>query len=219
MKGYEIKFKFENELIDKTRLDDIFQVIGNSLDMRFDGNNNRYSKISDEIYSFQDVTNQTPEDIEGIVNSFFDFSFAQTIDVCLYRFMVLKNKDKLTVLAIIHSSIFNYGCINKLKNLFNNPNNVFSNDKVLKYHDDADSYLKSSHFKDDEDYWKNHLFDANEYVKFYNIQSVNYTHINLSLNNNTLSNFLKEKHVSKFNFIASIFSLYLSELTGQGAVF
>ncbi len=166
MKGYEIKFKFENELIDKTQLDDIFQVIGNSLDMRFDGNNNRYSKISDEIYSFQDVTNQTPEDIEGIVNSFFDFSFAQTIDVCLYRFMVLKNKDKLTVLAIIHSSIFNYGCINKLKNLFNNPNNVFSNDKVLKYHDDADSYLKSSHFKDDEDYWKNHLFDANEYVNF-----------------------------------------------------
>lgn len=210
---YEIKFKFENKLISKKELDYLFNIISDTISFQFDEELNVYPKRPEEIYQYMDVSNKTIEDIEEITESFFNFTFKEIIDVPLYKFLVLKNEDNISILAIIHPLIFDYTSINNFYEFFNNPNNNISlENNIVSQHDISTEYLTSSDFENDANYWKKNLFNIGEYIKFYNIKSNNYKNIKIFPNNETLSNFLNENNISKFNFITSVFSLYLSRI-------
>ena len=75
-----------------------------------------------------------------------------------------------------------------------------------------DEYLSSPEFNIELEYWNKQLANVGEYVKFYNSTSNIYTTQKIHFTNALLNNFLKEKNISKFNFIASIFSLYLTRI-------
>ena len=212
MDGYEIKFSFEYNSVDKQQFDNLFAKIGNCLNIQFDENYNAYSQTNNEIYLYNDVSNQTSTNINKIIDSFFSFNFEDIINVPLYKFLVLKNNEKFTILAIIHSSIFDYTAINRLYDFFHDPNNTSFENNILFYHNYVQDYLNSSNFEQDSVFWKNYLIDVGDYVKFFNIKSNNYKTIKIPLENKTFSNFLKDDEITKFDFITSIFSLYLSRI-------
>ena len=212
MESYEIKFEFDSDYLDKYRLDAIFNKIGNILNIRFDENLRPYSTEDNKIYTFKDVCNESAENIRLIKDSFFDFTFENIVDVALYRFLVLKNNDKLTVLANIHSSIFDYSSINAFHDLFNGSDENSLKNTVLSYYDYVDKHLKSSEFENDLIYWNNQMSDIGDHVKYYNIESNSYGKIKIPIENESLSNFLNDYDVSKFRFILAMFSMYLSRI-------
>ncbi|MBQ6512602.1 condensation domain-containing protein [Methanobrevibacter sp.] len=216
MEGYEIKFEFDSSYLDKYQLDAIFDKIGNRLNIRFDENLRPYSTDDDKIYIMEDVSGESGENIRLIKDSFFDFTFENIVDVSLYRFLVLKNNDKLTVLANIHSSIFDYSSINAFHDLFNGFDENPLKNAVLPYYDYVDNYLNSSDFEKDLAYWNNCLSDIGNYVRYYNIESDSYGKIKIPLENESVSNFLNDYDVSKFRFILALFSLYLSRIDRTG---
>ena len=69
-----------------------------------------------------------------------------------------------------------------------------------------DEYLSSPEFNIELEYWNKQLANVGEYVKFYNSTSNIYTTQKIHFTNALLNNFLKEKNISKFNFIAAILS-------------
>ena len=210
MKFYDIKFSFKHELIGEKHLDIIFNKIRNLLDVRFDENLIPYYQKNDEkIYKLKEVTDEANENEMG---TFFKFTFKDMIDVPLYKFLVLKRPDELTVLANIHSSIFDYSSINIIKEIFNNPEATNIPKNISSYFDEYDEYLNSADFEDDCVYWDNKLLDAENYVKYFNIKSNNYQSIAFSPENDSLSTFLKNHKISKYNFFTAIFSLYLSRI-------
>ena len=218
MEFYEIKFSFKHDLIDEKHLDIIFNNIGNLLDVRFDENLNHYRKKNDgKIYELKEVSDDA---IENEMGSFFKFTFKDMINVPLYKFLVLKGSDELTVLANIHSSIFDYSTINLIKELFNNPDEVNIPKTSSAYFEEYETYLNSQNFEDDCAYWDNKLLDAENYVKYFNIKSNNYRSIAFSPENDSLSTFLKNHKISKYNFFTAIFSLYLSRTDStEGCLF
>ena len=74
------------------------------------------------------------------------------------------------------------------------------------------NYLNSQDFKLDSDFWKNHLLDVDEFIKFYNVKSNNVDSKKININNEKVSIFLNNHNTSKFYFIAAVFSLYLSKI-------
>ncbi|WP_407374929.1 amino acid adenylation domain-containing protein [Methanobrevibacter sp.] len=212
MKGHDIKFKFDVDLLSKEQLDNLFKKISDELSWRIDENHEIYSKIEDgAIYDYVDVSNKTQSDISEMFDSFFAFGFEDIINVPLYKFLVVKNNSKLTVLAIIHSLIFNHSSINQLTSLFDDSDSPFI-DNILQDYRQMNLYLKSDDFKRDSAYWKNYISDANEYVKFFNIKSDKYKNFRIPLKDSAISEFLNESDVSKFEFLTAIFSLYLSRV-------
>ena len=193
-----IKFIFDINLRDKNSLDDIFNKL-KSLNIRFDNNLIPYSTGNNVIYEFDDVSKLDKSDIQLKINSFFNFTFKDFVNVDLYKFLVLKNMDKLTILAIIHPLIFDYTSINRFYNLFNNNTLYYKN--VISYYHNLDKYFNSNDFKEDSEFWENYLSNSDDYVKFYNISSNNYKSIKIPLN---------QIEDNKFNFITGVFSLYLS---------
>ena len=193
-----IKFIFDINLRDKNSLDDIFNKL-KSLNIRFDNNLIPYSTGNNVIYEFDDVSKLDKSDIQLKINSFFNFTFKDFVNVDLYKFLVLKNMDKLTILAIIHPLIFDYTSINRFYNLFNNNTLYYKN--VISYYHNLDKYFNSNDFKEDSEFWENYLSNSEDYVKFYNISSNNYKKIKIPLN---------QIEYNKFNFITGVFSLYLS---------
>ena len=129
----------------------------------------------------------------------------------MYKFLVLKNDDELTILANIHSSIFDYSSIKKFYELFNSPNDIPIENNTINRYNQINDYLSSSEFEKDSIYWKKHLLDVGNYVKFYNIKSSNYKNIKIPLNNKT-KNFLNQNNIPKFEFMTVAFSLYLSRI-------
>ena len=212
MISHEIKFSFDCEIVDKQQIDSLFENIGNCLNVQFDENYIAYSQNNAEIYEFRDVSSLTSLNVDEIINSFFDFTFEDIINVPLYKFLVLKNNDKITILAIIHSSIFDYTSINEFHGLFNNSNDASFKNNILSYHKHVQEYLNSPDFDKDSVFWKKYLLDMGDYVKFFNIKSDNYKTIKIPIAPKMFSNFLKEYEISKFEFITSIFSLYLSRI-------
>ncbi|WP_407461982.1 AMP-binding protein, partial [Methanobrevibacter sp.] len=191
-------------------MDEIFDNIGNLLDVRFDENLNPYRQKNDgKIYELKKTTDKN---IEKETNAFFKFTFKDRIDVPLYKFLVLKKDDELTVLANIHSSIFDYSAINVIKELFNNPEAANIPKVIGSYFEEYEEYLNSPDFDDDRSYWDNKLLDAEDYVKYFNIKSNNYRNISFSIENDSLSTFLKNHKISKYNFFTAIFSLYFSRI-------
>ena len=195
MEFYEIKFSFNYELLDENRLDTIFDNIGNLLDVRFDENLNHYhQKNEGEIYELKEVNDDS---IEKEMGAFFKFSFNDMIDVPLYKFLVLKSSSELTVLANIHSSIFDYSSVKIIKDLFDNSEEINVPKTINSYFEEYNEYLNSSEFENDCKYWEYKLQDAEDYIKYFDIQSNNYRNICFSLDNDSLSTFLKNHKISK----------------------
>ena len=76
----------------------------------------------------------------------------------------------------------------------------------------SSDYLNSSEFEQDSLHWKKQLSDIGNYLKFYNISSDNYKNLEIPLNNQRLGSFLNNHDSSRFEFIAAIFTLYLSRI-------
>ena len=211
MHFFEIKFKLEYHLIDIIDLDDTFKKIGQMLDFRFDENLNHYEKENERKYKFIDVSNQNENYINEKINSFFEFEFDEIINVPLYKFLVVKNNENLTVFANISSSIFDYTLIKNIQNLFNDPQYEISN-KIIAPQKTIEKYLDSPEFDKDCDYWNKILSDTENHIKFYNIHTDSYKNKNIAIDNKALDTFLKNNNISRFNFITGIFSLYLSRI-------
>ena len=254
MKSDEIKFKFQLENIDEESLKSLFNKIGTSLNIYFDDDLNIYTKNMKNTYSLIDVSEWKEKRIKETISSFFNFSFDEVIDVPLFKFLILKNnsdKYRYTLLANIHSSIFDYTSIKAFYEIFkkfngnriginndsnqkktpltannesnqkktpltaNNESNQKKDslkDLIISHHNSLNNYLNSIDFEKDSQYWKQFQLDIGDNVKYYNLESSNYKNIKIPIDNEKLSNFLKVNDTSKFNFILSIFSLYLSKV-------
>ncbi len=212
MRNYAVKFTFISRLFNKSQLDLVFKDIGSFLNLQFDEKLNPYIAVNQDIYQYEDISNQTQENIDKITNDFFNFSFDSIVNVPLYKFLVLKNKENLIILANIHSSIFNYSIMKKIYKLFNNSNESSIENKLLAHKDKITDYLNSSDFENESAYWKEYLLDGGDYVKFYNLKSKNYKKLKFDLDKKSIDSFLMNNETSKFDFIASIFSLYLSKI-------
>ena len=206
---YSIKFQFEIDLINNDALDNIFKKIGSLLNIQLDENLKPYTHNIKPDYDIIDVSKLNQEQIESKINSFFSFDFLKTVDVSLYKFLVLKNKDKLIILANIHPLIFDYALMNDIYKLFKETN-VERN--LIDYYNNAHSYLSPPDFENDAAFWNSYILDAGNYIKFHNIKSDNYNNIKIPFKNEKIGNFLKKNNISKFEFAAAIFSLYLSRI-------
>ena len=208
-----VKFKFD--YINDELLNDFFDNVKYLLNFQFDDDSNIFFIDSDVEYQIKDVSNLDSENIEIITNSFFNFVFEDTFNVFLYKFLVLKNKDKFTVLAIIHPSIFNYSSVNDFYELFNDVNNVRDENYLINVYKDVKNYLNSSDYDNDSDYWKNIKSNASDYVKFYNLKSNKYKRHKIEIDTESVSSFINNQDCSIFNFYASVFSLYISRINRQ----
>ena len=211
MMSNTIKFKFISN-VDEGQLDNLFEKIEKSLSVQFDVDFKPYSKNNSEIYKIKDVSNYSRVKIEKITDSFFDFTFDNIADVPLYKFLVLKDDVKTTVLAIIHSSIFDYSSINTFYNVFNDLSYNPITNNIIAHYDDVNSYLTSSDFKNDLQFWSEKQLNIGDHVRYYNILSDNYKSINVSVDSELLFNFSKVHKTSNFNIWLAIFSLYLSRV-------
>lgn len=208
---HEIKFRFDRELTYDDYLESISEKINSCLNLRFDENSRPYM-ADGELYDFKDVSNYSPEEIRKDINSFFDFTFKEIVDSQLCRFLVLKNNDNLVILGNVHESYFDYASLSSFYDLFNAPENFSCEDDMTSRHAHLEHYLNSTDFEDDLKYWKGHLLDVGNYVKFYNIKSNNYGTVKIPFDDNALQKFMKQYDVSRFEFMAAVFSLYLSRI-------
>lgn len=195
-----IRFKFDCELIEKDLLDNIFENIDSALTIRFDENLKHYSNDNENIYRFENISNLKQDNIEKTIDEFFYFNFDDTVHTELYKFLVLENNNQLTILANIHSSIFNYGFIDVFYESFKN----LSFENIKFYCPDN----ANEHCQEDSEFWKYYLKNTENYIKFHNIKSNNYKRVKMPLINETVNSF----NMSEFDFIIAIFSLYLSRI-------
>jgi amino acid adenylation domain-containing protein len=210
MSGKDIKFSFEYDFLDKNELDNIFKEIGDALNIQFDEDLNYYNVDYDDVYSFKDVSGENSRFIQTEMNNFFDYSFKDIVNKPLYKFLVLQNKDKIIILANISSQIFDYCSINEIYGLFDISTRFENN--FSEYQDSIKKYLSSSDFENDSSYWKNHLSDIGNHVKFHNVKSKNCKNIKIHFDRQLLREFLKSEHTCEFDFFTAIFSLYLSRI-------
>ena len=129
MKNNNIKFKFENKFINRKHLDNIFDNIGLLLNIHFDKHLKPHRYDNNKIYTFKDISTLNQETIEKEINDFFNYSFSEIIHSTLYKFLVLKNNDKIIILGNIHPLIFDYTSIKKIYGMFNKFNYIHVNDK------------------------------------------------------------------------------------------
>ena len=208
-----VKFKFD--FINDKSLNDFFDNAGYLLNYQFDDESNIVFIDASVDYQIEDVSNLNSEDIGSITNSFFNFEFKNTFNVFLYKFLVLKNKDKFTLLANIHPSIFNYASINDFYELFNNVNSAPNENQLCLYYDDVKNYLNSSDYDNDLDYWRNISLTASDYIKFHNLKSNYCKHQKIEIDKESVLDFIKCHDCSLFNFYACVFSLYMSRINRQ----
>ncbi|WP_407413356.1 AMP-binding protein, partial [Methanobrevibacter sp.] len=208
-----IKFKFD--FIDDNLLNDFFDKVKYLLNFQFNDDSNVVFIETDVGYQIEDISNLNPEDIEIIINSFFNFKFENASNVFLYKFLVLKNNGKSTLLAIIHPSIFSYTSINDFYGLFNNANSAPVKNDLSLYYEDVKNYRDSTNYDNDLNYWKNIKLNASDYVKFHNLKTNDCKHWKIEIDKESVLNFIKNQDCSIFNFYASAFSLYISRINRQ----
>ncbi len=215
----EIKFSFVvSSFICEEDVEKVFLRIADLINIQFDKDLNLYSCVSEDIYLFKDVSNKSDSSIEEEINSFFEYSFDEIVDVPLYRFLVLKNQDKFTVLGNIHKLIFDYTSVNYLYSIFNESKSLSFENNISQYYDSLNEYLSSSDFENDSDYWRNNLLNIGEHIKFHNVKSNNYQTIKIPFDEKILNEVSSNLNVSKFNFIAGVFSLYLTRIDGTKGI-
>ena len=182
-----IKFKldYKNNLIN-----DVFDRAKYLLNFQFDNDSNLFFiNNSDVNYQIKDVSNLNSENIESIINSFFNYEFEDTVNVFLYKFLVLKNNEKFTLLAIIHPSIFNYSSLND----FYNVEDVRGENYLTCYYEYVKNYLNSSDYDEDSAYWRDIGLNAGDYVKFHNLKSGDYKRHKIEIDKESVSNFIKNQ--------------------------
>lgn len=204
----DIKFRFDIDLKNENNIQKLFQNIGSLLNVQFDENFNPYPVENHEYYTLKEVFH---ESINFEISNFFNFKFNEVVDTPLYRFLILKTDDKLIVLAIINSLIFDYSSIGILHDLFK-VDDVNLESKITDYYKNVNNYLSSQDFENDSNYLQNQLLDSESYVKFFNIKSDNYKSKKITLDINSINDFLNRHSVSKFDFFTAIFSLYMSRI-------
>ena len=215
MKYDEVKFLLKFDEYDPSAIGDVFNNSKCFLNWQFGENFKADIKEGDVDYQIMDVSDLNSADIEKITDSFFSFEFEDISNVSLYRFLVLKNNNKCTLLAIIHPLIFSYSSVNDFYELFNNINsNSLKNDLNL-YYGDVKDYLNSQDYKEDLNYWKSIKSQAGNYVKFHNLKSNNYKTQKIEIENKSVLDFIKNHDSSVFNFYACAFALYLSRINRQ----
>ena len=182
----------------------------------FDENFNVTLIDEDVDYQVKDVSNLEEIETESIIDSFFRFTFDDTIDVPLYRFLVLKDDKRLKILANVSSLIFDYASINDFYELFGDSNKSYPEKDLDSYYVDFKDYLNSSDFGKDSVYWRNCILNSSDYVKFYNLRQSTYKKQIINVNNDSINNFIRNKSCSLFDFYGSVFSLYLSRIDRSG---
>lgn len=207
-----IKFSFDIKS-GEDEIDNLFKRIAPQLNVRFDEDLNAYASQNEVTYELKDISNLDAESIEKEIDSFFKFNFSEIIDVPLYKFSALRKNDKFTILANIHSSIFDYSSIRLFHDLFIDCDNPSFENKLL-------SKLPN-HFTDfKEDSKRQSSSSIGKYIKFYNVSSNNYKTIKISLDNQGLNSFSNQYGCSRFEFLIAIFSLYLSRIDStEGCIF
>ena len=204
----DIKFRFDIDLIDESRIQMIFHNIENLLNIQFDENFNPYTVKNKNCYTFKEVS---CENIYLETSKFFKFTFRNVIDTPLYKFLILKTDDRLIILAIINSLIFDYSSIGYLHDLFKSEDIDFQSG-IMDYYNDVNNYISSSDFENDCRYWQNNYLGTDTYVKFHNIKSDNYKFKKIALDNNAINDFLNRYTISRSDFLIAVFSLYLSRI-------
>ena len=212
MYNFDVKFALNLEDYDYSLIKDIFNKANPILNWRFDENRNVKLIDEDIAYQIKDISNLNESDVEEIIKSFFDFTFENIIDVPLYKFLVLENNEKLTILANISSLIFDYKSTNDFYELFNNLNKPAPKNDMVSYYKHVNNYLDSFEFKKDSHYWKNSILNSSSNVKFYNIENGNYKSHTIQIHDDSVLNFIENQKCSLFDFYGSVISLYLSRI-------
>ena len=90
----EVKFTLNLNGYEDSTIRDVFKKAGSILNWRFDENLNARLIDNDIDYHITDVSNLERESIDQIIDSFFDFTFDNIVNVALYKFLVLKDSEK-----------------------------------------------------------------------------------------------------------------------------
>ena len=213
MVSNEIKFEFDHELLARDELDVIFKNVDEFLNLRYDKDLNFYVQRNEgEIYEFRDLSSENSDFVEYEKERFFKFRYDNIIDVPLYKFLIIKHDGKLSVLANIHSSIFDYSAINFFYDVFNKGKEISVGENLALFVKDLDSYFDSQDYVKDQAYWDDRVFDIEDFARYYNVKSSNYRSIKFSIENDFLDSFLKNYNITRFQFFTAIFSLYLSRI-------
>ena len=93
---HDVKFILNVDVNEKS-IGDVFNRAKAILNWQFDENLNVILTDGEIVYQSKDVSNLKETLVEEIIDSFFDFTFDDVIDVPLYRFLVLKNKKKAVI--------------------------------------------------------------------------------------------------------------------------
>lgn len=209
---YDVKFVLNFDDYEYSTIENGFNKIKGVLNWKFDENFNA-TPIEDTVeYQVIDVSNLTENNVKEITKSFFDFTYDNIINVPLYKFLILKNDKKFRILANINSLIFDYSSINSFYELFDNSDKHYPQNDLNSYYNNVENYLNSIKFEEDSKYWKKHVLNSKNCIKFYNLKENNYKSQKININQNSIFNFIKDHDCTLFEFYGSIFSLYLSRI-------
>ena len=136
----EIKFILNLDVYDYP-IENVFNRAKRILNWLFDENFNATLIDEDINYQVKDISSLSNNEIEEITDSFFSFTFDNTVNVPLYKLLVLKNNDKSMILANINSLIFDYTSINNFYGLFEDLNNSPSENDLDSYYKNVKNYL------------------------------------------------------------------------------
>ena len=212
---HDVKFIVNVDVNEKS-IGDVFNRAKAILNWQFDENLNVILTDGEIVYQSKDVSNLKETLVEEIIDSFFDFTFDDVIDVPLYRFLVLKNNEKLTILANINSLIFDYTSITDFYELFVDLNKSCPKKELDIYYGDVKDYLNSSNFKKDSQYWTKYIFDSSNYVNFYNLKNNAYKSHIINVDKDSVFTFIENHDCSLFDFYGCVLSLYLSRINRAG---
>ena len=210
MEYCDIKFLLNFDEYEFSSLDDVLKSSKSFLNWKFDENFNAYNSDEEIDYEITDVSGLENKAVENIKSSFFSSAFYNVIDIPLYKFLVLKNNKKLTLLANISSLIFDYTSINDFYQLFYKQNKSHKYNDLNSYYSSINDYLNSPDFDNDSHYWQKQITDSSSYLKFYKLNKSNYKSRIITIPEDSVISYTDSHECSVFDFYASIFSLYLS---------
>ena len=210
MEYCDIKFLLNFDEYEFSSIDDVLKSSKSFLNWKFDENFNAYTSDEEIDYEITDVSGLENKAVENIKSSFFSSAFDNVIDIPLYKFLVLKNNKKLTLLANISSLIFDYTSINDFYQLFYKQNKSHKYNDLNSYYSSINDYLNSPDFDNDSHYWQKQITDSSSYLKFYKLNKSNYKSRIITIPEDSVISYTDSHECSVFDFYASIFSLYLS---------
>ncbi|WP_405296275.1 AMP-binding protein, partial [Methanobrevibacter sp.] len=206
-----VKFVMNLEDCNYNVIEEAFKKAKGIFNWQLDEDYNAILINEDIDYRFIDVLD-FKKDIGDLTDSFFKLDFDDSINVPLYKFMVLKDNDKFKILANISSLIFDYTSINDFYELFDDLNKSSLRNDLDTHYTKVNDYLNSPDFKKNKNYWKNFILNSNNHVKFYNLKDNNCKSQTINVNEDSVNSFINANSCSLFEFYGSAFSMYLSRI-------